>query len=754
MRVLVFPGGTEIGQEIWSALRDCKDVELAAAGVESSTHAPFVFSEFHPLPGVHEQGWIAELNRLVEKLRIEYIYPAHDDVVLALANHAHEIHASLVISPPETCRITRFKSKTYEALRGTLPVPRVYLSPAGIDAFPVFCKPDRGQGSYRARRVDSMEQLAADFLEDDLILEYLPGTEYTVDCFSDRDRGLMFVGGRERVRVRNGISVAARPVEDPAFEAYAQAISGRLALHGAWFFQLKQDREGRLKLLEVGPRIAGAMALYRVSGINFPLLSLYELRRLPLRILRHNAQVTLDRALVNRYKHDLVYRTVYVDLDDTLILRGRVNTRLVALLYQCLNRGVRLVLLTRHARNPQETLARYRIAQLFDEIVHLSPDQPKSVAIRDRCAIFIDDSFSERLQVHEATGIPTFDCSMIEMLFDAREPAACVQAPVDVRTANPPALDRSEWTTVGSTGAKPQPGYLNWQYAASFKAFGFPRELPRAGGWLLERQIPDSLYLDAMGCYPLFCCQNWGALKADLDAHCEGLVSVALVADPFGDYAETDLKRSFDSVVQFKEHFVVDLDKPGPVGGPHHRKSTRQALSHMDIHIAGNPVDSLDDWVRLYDRLIARRQLKGIKAFSRAAFRQQLCLPGVVLFLASREGAVIGANIWIVQNDVAYAHLLAMDDTGYKLRAAYALTHAAIEHMKGRARWANLGGNPGAGQQSGAGLSSFKAGWATETRTALLCGKIVQPALYAELARRTGAEGAFYFPAYRAGELV
>jgi len=424
MRVLVFPGGTEIGLEIWSALRDCKDVELVSAGVEQFSHAPYVYSEFYKLPGVYEEGWIPELNRLIEKLHIDYIYPAHDDVILALAEHASGISAAAVMSPPDTCRITRYKSKTYDALRGALPIPRIYSNPSLIDAFPVFCKPDRGQGAYRARRVDDGDGLAADFQQGDLLLEYLPGAEYTVDCFSDRDRGLLFVGGRERERIRNGIAVATRPVEDPAFEIYARAISERLALHGAWFFQLKRDREGVLKLLEVGPRIAGSMALYRVLGINFPLLSLYEQRRLPLRILRNDARISLNRALVNRYTHDLVYRTVYVDLDDTLILRGRVNARLVALLYQCLNRGVRLILLTRHAGNLKETLDRYRLAQLFDEIVHLSPDQPKADAIRDRSAIFIDDSFSERVRVQEATGVPTFDCSMIEILLDVRQPAA------------------------------------------------------------------------------------------------------------------------------------------------------------------------------------------------------------------------------------------------------------------------------------------------------------------------------------------
>jgi hypothetical protein len=297
-------------------------------------------------------------------------------------------------------------------------------------------------------------------------------------------------------------------------------------------------------------------------------------------------------------------------------------------------------------------------------------------------------------------------------------------------------------------------GYLNSRYAASLKAFGSPRELRRAGGWLLERRIPDSPYRDAMGCYPLFCCHNWSAMRADLDALSEDLVSVALVSNPFGKYTEADIHRIFNHVVRFKEHFVVDLAKPGPIGTPHHRKSARQALSRMDIHIAGNPVDRLDDWVRLYDCLIVRHRLTGIKAFSREAFRQQLSLPGVVLFLASRDGAVIGANIWIVQNNVAYAHLLAMDDAGYEMRAAYALTHSALEHMRGFAKWADLGGNAGAESDSDAGLSSFKSGWATEKRTAFLCGRILQPERYAELTRCTGTEDASYFPAYRSGELI
>ena len=100
--------------------------------------------------------------------------------------------------------------------------------------------------------------------------------------------------------------------------------------------------------MEVGARIAGTMALHRCDGVNFPLLGIYEEERAPITIMTNNAEIRIDRALVNRYQHGLTFTTVYVDLDDTLILRGRVNTILVRLLYQCVNKGKRVVVVTRN----------------------------------------------------------------------------------------------------------------------------------------------------------------------------------------------------------------------------------------------------------------------------------------------------------------------------------------------------------------------------------------------------------------------
>jgi carbamoyl-phosphate synthase large subunit len=420
--VLVFPGGTEIGLEIQKALCQCKDVRLYSASLDISNHAPYVFARHFNVPSVHDPTFVDSLNQIIVEQHIDYIFPAYDDVIVALAQDAHRIKARIVSSPPETCLITRSKSATYRFLAGTVPVPDLYEDMEMIDQYPVFVKPDKGQGSQRAQVVYSRDHLCQLLKQEReyIITEYLPGEEYTVDCFSDRDAGLLFCGGRQRIRTRSGISMNSRPVQDDVFVEYAKAISSKLVFHGAWFFQVKKDRYGVYKLLEIAPRIAGTMAVHRVLGVNFPLLSIYEQERIPIEIMVNRVDVEIDRALVNRYRHQLAYSVVYVDLDDTLIVNGMVNVDLIRFLYQCINKGKRVVLLTKHAANLDHTLRVHRLRDIFDEIIRIDASRSKSDYIYQSDAILIDDSFSERKQAKETLGILTFDCSMLEMLLDER----------------------------------------------------------------------------------------------------------------------------------------------------------------------------------------------------------------------------------------------------------------------------------------------------------------------------------------------
>lgn len=422
-RVLVFPAGTEIGQEILAALRACKEVQLFGAGQEISNHAYFSFPEYHPLPAVSEPGWVEALAALCERQRIDYILPAHDDAIVAMAREARNIPAVILSASRDACEITRSKSATYRYLEGIVRVPRLLSASEAARCLPVFVKPDRGQGSAGVKLVSTVGELehALAATEDPIICEYLPGEEYTVDCFSDRERGLLFAGARRRRRTRNGISINTISIELPGAAEIARVISDRLEMRGSWFFQLKRAASGELALLEVAPRIAGSMAVHRVRGVNFPLLSIFEHERLPLRVSPNPGPVELDRALSNRYRHCIKITALYVDFDDTLILNDVVNTELVKLIFQCIGRGVPVKLLTRHLGDIDATLKRRRLAGLFDEVIHLRKGEPKSAHIPERGAILVDDSYSERMEVAERCRILTFDCSMIELLTSQAE---------------------------------------------------------------------------------------------------------------------------------------------------------------------------------------------------------------------------------------------------------------------------------------------------------------------------------------------
>jgi len=245
-----------------------------------------------------------------------------------------------------------------------------------------------------------------------------------VDCLTDQDGKLLFSGARERSRIRMATSMHAECVDEATetlLRDTAEKILSRIPIKGAWFFQVKEDAEGVLRLMEIDVRIAGTMCFNRTRGINFPLLSIYLAMGMPIKALINKVPQSLDRCLKNRYIFDYAYETVYIDLDDTIVVHDQLNTEIIQFLFQCVNQKKRIVLLTKHlGASVQEHLRQWRIGELFDEIVWLKEEDSKADAIKPGPAIFIDDSFSQRYDVAQKRGIPTFDASMIEVLLDDR----------------------------------------------------------------------------------------------------------------------------------------------------------------------------------------------------------------------------------------------------------------------------------------------------------------------------------------------
>ena len=296
-------------------------------------------------------------------------------------------------------------------------------------------------------------------------------------------------------------------------------------------------------------------------------------------------------------------------------------------------------------------------------------------------------------------------------------------------------------------------GYAHPGYGESLAEFGIPQTLPRSGGCILVRPIPDTDYKDGMGSYPLFFCRDWSCLRADLE-ELDGLVSLSVATDPFGEYDAAALRDCFGDVVKpFKEHHVADLRLPiEEIAGARHRKNARKALREVEVTACEEPVRFLDEWTALYGNLIERHNISGVRAFSREAFVRQLSIPGTHLLRAVCNGDTVGAQIYFQQGDVVHCHLGAVSAKGYSVGAFHAMDYVSIGYFADKARWLNLGGGAGALSDGSDGLSMYKKGWSTETRTSYFCGRIFDRDTYGEIVKGKAVHSTDYFPVYRKGE--
>ena len=141
--------------------------------------------------------------------------------------------------------------------------------------FPVIVKPRRGAGSRGVRIVKDRQALTAQGIDPtQIIQEFLPGQEYSVDVIADREGHVVAAVPRTRTRVDSGVSIAGLTLHDPELEAVASAVATAIGLIGVANVQLRRDVNGLPALLEVNPRFAGAMPLTIAAGVDLPSLAL------------------------------------------------------------------------------------------------------------------------------------------------------------------------------------------------------------------------------------------------------------------------------------------------------------------------------------------------------------------------------------------------------------------------------------------------------------------------------------------------
>ena len=427
IKIMVFPCGSEIGLELHRALKDIRFIDLYGAS-SVDDHGMWVYKNYiGDIPFMNAPNFLDVLNAYIDKYQIDFIFPALDSVIAMLSKNRDKLHAKLLTCPDETVQICRSKSKTYKRLEGCDFLPEIYTSPEEIKQYPVIIKPTESQGAQGFMILESEEQLRYELstrTAEQVVCEYLPGEEYTIDCFTDRHGKLRYASCRNRHRIKNGISVNSSLQEPEArVMEIAEIINAKMEFCGVWFFQLKKNLRGEYRLLECATRVAGTMCVERAAGVNLALLTVFDALGYDVDLQTPIKHVVVDRALKNVFHIDIDYDEVYMDFDDTVIVHDRVNLTVLNFIYQCVEKKIPVKLLTRHETDIIKDLLHYKILpELFDEIICLPRSERKIDHVSPtKNALFVDDSYAERKSMHDRFGIWTLGVDAVEALIDERQ---------------------------------------------------------------------------------------------------------------------------------------------------------------------------------------------------------------------------------------------------------------------------------------------------------------------------------------------
>lgn len=115
---------------------------------------------------------------------------------------------------------------------------------------------------------DSIPQMMA--------MEYLPGEEFSVDVLAERGK-VIFQCARLSKTITASIPMESTLIEEPKAYDIVQKVVKMLNYDGNADFDFKYNADGEPVLMEVNPRVAATMAIFKEGGLNLPYLRIKQL---------------------------------------------------------------------------------------------------------------------------------------------------------------------------------------------------------------------------------------------------------------------------------------------------------------------------------------------------------------------------------------------------------------------------------------------------------------------------------------------
>lgn len=308
--VLITGAGAPGAPGIISCYKNNNERNMKIIGVDMKKRVPTILQldAFESIPPAIDPNFIDEIFNIALKHKVDVIQPLVTRELEKLSENFEKFNKygiKICVSPLDNLKIANDKGKLLTELEKVgIDVPK-YKIINDPDEFYDACKelgypekiicfkPTKSNGSRGFRIIDDNKD-KGDLLFNEkpnstymrfeeayailkevknipelLIMEYLPGREYSVDMLADNGK-IIYCIPRLRLTMNNGISTQCLVEKNEEVISYCNRVVEHLKLHGNIGIQVKYSSDEKPKILEVNPRVQGTIVACAAAGVNLP----------------------------------------------------------------------------------------------------------------------------------------------------------------------------------------------------------------------------------------------------------------------------------------------------------------------------------------------------------------------------------------------------------------------------------------------------------------------------------------------------
>lgn len=297
-----------------------RPIRLIGADMNDDPTMLEMVDRYYPVPRGDDPAYVNALLDICKRERVDVLLPIMSVELEALSQSKarfREIGTAVSVSDPAPLKIANNKLALFRFLeKNGFPCASYQevktveqLEQAAYDlGYPekkVCVKATHGSGSRGFRILDAhrskldlflhekpsasfvtLEELLTIFAEGEkmpelMVMEYLPGSEYTVDLLADNGT-VLFNCCRRSTNMENSIMLDGVVENNRQVLDLCAGVTKTMGLDGNIGFDLRERADGTPLIMECNPRITAGIPAFAAAGVNLPYLNVKRLLGEPL----------------------------------------------------------------------------------------------------------------------------------------------------------------------------------------------------------------------------------------------------------------------------------------------------------------------------------------------------------------------------------------------------------------------------------------------------------------------------------------